>query len=328
MGLWLCALRGSELRGVRPRGVQRDDVGLRVLRQRGAGALAGAALRGLRLRLGRPIVRGAQPLVPQRRDPPPQPKLGAPPGTRANPPLPHCAALHSTQALGGFAHPGGLLSRSLLHFLGWVWFCSLWFSFFVGDSQVTGEAAYANNMSCVWEIRGPEGSTVTLSFEEFVVEANYDVAYLYTNASRAQSTSIAALTGNLSHGMRFSSPTGTLVVVFTSDSSVTSKGFAARWTIAGLRVRVGFRFLFFLLPIRFACAVVAFLVPFVSRPSLTLRRLKFIPTERGGETDVSSFGKKHSLFVYVCCQLLGAWPPRLPLDMSGTALRGVAVPPT
>ena len=91
-------------------------------------------------------------------------------------------------------------------------------------------------MACAWEIRGPAGSTVALTFDSFLVESNYDFAFLYSSATRAAASLLAQVSGSLSAGTTYTSATGTLAVVFTSDYSVVYSGFTARWTITGLCV--------------------------------------------------------------------------------------------
>ena len=89
--------------------------------------------------------------------------------------------------------------------------------------------AYQNNMECTWLIRSPNRTRpVTLNFQSFNLETNYDFLYIYDGDS-ASAIQIERLSGSsLPSVLRASS--GAMFIRFTTDSSVTKNGFSATYT--------------------------------------------------------------------------------------------------
>ena len=88
-----------------------------------------------------------------------------------------------------------------------------------------GPGSYTDNRNCRWEIR--TGAAVTLSFDSFNTESGYDWVKVY-NGVTTSSQMLLEASGSSMPGTVAS--TGPMLVVFTSDSSVTSAGFVARYS--------------------------------------------------------------------------------------------------
>ena len=98
-------------------------------------------------------------------------------------------------------------------------------------SDGSGNSDYTNRSNCRWLIQ-PSGATwIELSFTSFTTESGYDFVRVYDGA-----TTTAPLLGSYSGSnippvLRSSG--GSLLVVFTSDSSVTRAGWSASYTSNG-----------------------------------------------------------------------------------------------
>ena len=96
-----------------------------------------------------------------------------------------------------------------------------------GDGS--GDADYANNCSCMWQITVPEGKHIRLEFDKFDTQAKKDEIYIFQGTKTLKENLIA----------RFSGPdlppvvtTGynQAVIWFLSDGSVTGKGWHLKYT--------------------------------------------------------------------------------------------------
>ncbi|WP_459209390.1 reprolysin-like metallopeptidase [Aquimarina rhabdastrellae] len=92
----------------------------------------------------------------------------------------------------------------------------------------SGSSNYANNRDCSWLIQPENGGTVTLTFDSFNTEANYDYVLVYDGDSAA-ATRIGRFSGS-SLPSAVTSTGNALFVRFTSDGSVTRAGWAASYT--------------------------------------------------------------------------------------------------
>lgn len=79
---------------------------------------------------------------------------------------------------------------------------------------------------------------VTLTFDEFSTESNYDFVRLYDGCN-ATSASLGSLTGPLLSSRSFTTSQRCMYVTFTSDGSVTSTGFYAAYTTTGGTITYG-----------------------------------------------------------------------------------------
>jgi len=97
-----------------------------------------------------------------------------------------------------------------------------------------GTSDYSNNANCVWLIAADDVNIlISLSFSSFNTESGWD--YVTVNSCVTSSCSsvdlVARLSGSsVNSGTTYTSSTGYLQLVFTSDSSVTGSGFVAQWS--------------------------------------------------------------------------------------------------
>jgi hypothetical protein len=91
---------------------------------------------------------------------------------------------------------------------------------------------YGTNSNCKWLIAPTNAKQVTVSFTEFLTEANYDFVYVSSCAdiTCANPQQIAKLSGSYLSAQNVISTTGFVLVTFTSDYSVEYPGFLALWT--------------------------------------------------------------------------------------------------
>ncbi|WP_445717302.1 CUB domain-containing protein [Flavobacterium sp.] len=89
---------------------------------------------------------------------------------------------------------------------------------------------YTNNQQCYWYIAPPCATSVTLSFNSFNTELNYDGVVIYD--SLTATTPIASYSGT-SIPASITSSTGAMLVVFISDFSTSLQGFSANYTSTG-----------------------------------------------------------------------------------------------
>jgi hypothetical protein len=93
-----------------------------------------------------------------------------------------------------------------------------------------GYGSYSNGESCRWLIAS--ASTIRLSFSSFSTESGYDYVTINRCSSSSCSTveQVARISGSVSSSNEYTSSTGYLQVLFTSDGSVTGSGFEATWS--------------------------------------------------------------------------------------------------
>ena len=97
-------------------------------------------------------------------------------------------------------------------------------------SDGSGSNNYTNNQQCYWYIAPPCATSVTLSFNSFNTELNYDGVVIYD--SLTATTPIATYSGT-SLPASVTSSTGVMVVAFISDFSTSLEGFNANYTSTG-----------------------------------------------------------------------------------------------
>jgi len=88
-------------------------------------------------------------------------------------------------------------------------------------------ANYGNDERLFWLIQPTNAQSVTLTFSQFAVEANYDFMYIYNGTNE-----FAPLIGryNTSAPTTITSTGGALFIEFRSDCATTAAGWAATWT--------------------------------------------------------------------------------------------------
>lgn len=104
-------------------------------------------------------------------------------------------------------------------------------------SDGSGTSDYTNRANCRWLIQ-PLGATwIRLSFTSFNTESGYDFVRVYDGA-----TTSAPLLGSFSGSslpQTLTSSGGSMLVVFTSDSSITRAGWEASYTSNGMATALG-----------------------------------------------------------------------------------------
>lgn len=103
-------------------------------------------------------------------------------------------------------------------------------------SDGSGSNNYTNNQQCYWYIAPPCATSVTLSFNSFNTELNYDGVVIYD--SLTATTPIATYSGT-SLPASVTSSTGVMVVAFISDFSTSLQGFSANYTSTGSSICSG-----------------------------------------------------------------------------------------
>ena len=101
-----------------------------------------------------------------------------------------------------------------------------------GSGKITdGSGDYSNDEDCSWLISS--STEIRLSFTSFDTEAGYDYVTINRCTSSLCSSveQIARLSGSMSSSKVYTSSTGYLQVLFTSDDSVLGSGFVATWGI-------------------------------------------------------------------------------------------------
>lgn len=105
-------------------------------------------------------------------------------------------------------------------------------------SDGSGTSDYTNRATCRWLIQ-PAGATwIRLSFTSFNTESGYDFVRVYDGATMS-----APLLGSFSGSSlpsQVTSSGGSMLVVFTSDSSVTRAGWEASYTSNGTTTTLGY----------------------------------------------------------------------------------------
>jgi ferredoxin len=98
-----------------------------------------------------------------------------------------------------------------------------------------GPSNYANFANCTWLIAssGPSFSsfnTINLSFSSFITETNYDFVTINRCTSSSSCEQVAKLTGASLPSSIYTSSTGYMQVLLTSDKSTPAPGFVASWS--------------------------------------------------------------------------------------------------
>jgi hypothetical protein len=92
----------------------------------------------------------------------------------------------------------------------------------------SGNSDYTNRANCRWLIQPPNATRIELTFSSFNTESNYDFVKVYDGA-----TTSAPLLGSYSGTTLppvLRSSGGSLLIVFTSDNSITRAGWSASYT--------------------------------------------------------------------------------------------------
>jgi len=103
-------------------------------------------------------------------------------------------------------------------------------------SDGSGVSDYTNRADCRWLIQPPGATWVRLSFTSFTTEANYDFVRVYDGT-----TTSAPLLGSYSGTSlppTLTANSGAMLIVFTSDSSITRAGWEATYTSNGTTATV------------------------------------------------------------------------------------------
>lgn len=97
-------------------------------------------------------------------------------------------------------------------------------------ASFSNNANYRKNSFCLWKIRSDMGTSVKLTFSEFITEENTDVVEIYVGSlSESEAFFKYRLSGNNVTQGTYTSPNNMMIVKFMSDSSVEYKGFIAEW---------------------------------------------------------------------------------------------------
>ncbi|XP_053093477.1 cubilin-like [Pangasianodon hypophthalmus] len=85
---------------------------------------------------------------------------------------------------------------------------------------------YPNNAECTWRLQGPEQKVVSLTFTFVDLESNWDSVHMYDGLTD-EDPHLGVVTANQTNS--FNSSSRYMTVIFSSDWSVTQKGFRAEW---------------------------------------------------------------------------------------------------
>ena len=97
----------------------------------------------------------------------------------------------------------------------------------------SGSADYQNNSNCTWVISPPGATQISLNFNSFDTEANYDSVVVYNGPDTTYPV-LATWWGNtLPPTISTSSGTGAMTVQFLTDVSITKGGWSASYTSTG-----------------------------------------------------------------------------------------------
>ncbi|MBU2914388.1 VCBS repeat-containing protein [Reichenbachiella agariperforans] len=94
----------------------------------------------------------------------------------------------------------------------------------------SAEFNYENNFNCSWLIEGGVGEQVTLGFNAFDVELDYDFVRIY-DGSDTSAPLLAELTGQITLPNEINSTSTSLLVVFETDGGVVATGWEAYYSI-------------------------------------------------------------------------------------------------
>ncbi|MCL2597320.1 MAG: M4 family metallopeptidase [Paludibacter sp.] len=89
---------------------------------------------------------------------------------------------------------------------------------------------YFNNQHCVWFIEPPDAISITLSFDNFETEANYDYVAVYDSYDNYYLNSPLAMYSGNSLPNPITSNTGIMIVVFKTDQSLNYSGWTANYS--------------------------------------------------------------------------------------------------
>lgn len=98
-------------------------------------------------------------------------------------------------------------------------------------SDGSGGSNYANNAFCYWNIAPAGATSITLNFTAFDTETNYDGVIVYDGESVNDPVLLNWSGTNLPPAV--TSTGDKMLVVFTSDATITQGGFDANYTITG-----------------------------------------------------------------------------------------------
>ena len=87
---------------------------------------------------------------------------------------------------------------------------------------------YSNNQNCQFLINPGCNVGITLTFSNFNLESNYDFLYVYDGSSTSSRLLLTATGNNIPSSVTANS--GTMLLVFISDLSISYSGFSAYWT--------------------------------------------------------------------------------------------------
>ena len=95
------------------------------------------------------------------------------------------------------------------------------------------DGSYSTFTERCWILQPPDATTITLSFQRFDTEANYDVVRVYDggDTSAPQLSPSRGFSGTAIPS-QLTSTGGTMTVTFHSDYSITRTGFTFAWTSA------------------------------------------------------------------------------------------------
>lgn len=96
------------------------------------------------------------------------------------------------------------------------------------SSPFNSDGKYPNNANCRYEIRVPQDRRIVLTFDDFELEQGYDKLGIKQLSSRSL-VHVTELTGSKVTGRSFTSAENLFVLQFTSDKTVTARGFVARY---------------------------------------------------------------------------------------------------
>ena len=96
-------------------------------------------------------------------------------------------------------------------------------------SDGSGSANYFNNTRCQWLIQPNDATSITLSFTEFKTQANTDIVEIYDGSEARGSNLLGSYSGDLAP-FSVTAPSGSMLVVFTTDNTVSDEGWTANYT--------------------------------------------------------------------------------------------------
>ncbi len=96
----------------------------------------------------------------------------------------------------------------------------------------SGSFYYSNNTTCMYKITNPEAVNITLEFTGFSTEENNDVVQVYNGETQELLSQFSG------HNLPdvISAETGTLIILWATNSTVKDEGWAAEYTIDGVGI--------------------------------------------------------------------------------------------